>query len=370
MEKYRSCVVCSKQGNVMLYAGCPHEHFGIVSASKFCRVIVALKTLAPSQQIMMIEISGAKAAVLEHPCFLTCIITSQSSIVEKHELIFDAWQIAHLFELFYSEEIGLIVHRERAVVSAAADSYSVNTEMNFSEESTLPSGGKLFADFASNFVDKLLLREPLCSEWILPLTSADDIVGCSLVSSDGVEILKLPAQICPDVVHFGYRDLLRCCATIQSVIDQAMEMMKLMNDKEAELKESTAMASLDTSRLEGQRQTPRVVNLGTHGPNSYQALLLPISNGPMNVSLCLIVYYWFSTAACLCTGGPLSTLTSNASHDSDVMSQAVDDSSRPFDPCSSHPASSRGNGSDIVRFQKWNTPAGPIVEYTFAVFFF
>ncbi len=349
----------------MLYAGLPYETLGIVSASKLCRVVVALKTLAPTQQIMMIDIAGAKAAVLEHSCFLVCILTSQSSLVEKHELIFDALQIAHLFELFYREEIELIVHRERAVLSAAADSYSVNTEINFlerSDESNLPFARNFFVDFSSKFVDKLLLREPLCSEWILPLISADDIVGCSLINSDGDEILKLPALCGPHVVLFRHSDLHSCCATIQLVVEQAIEMMvKLMKETETESKGSTAVASLDSSRLEGQLRIQKTVNLGGHGPNSYNALMLPISNGPMGKSLCLVVYYWYSTAKSkidsLIAQVPHSPLTSCTSQVTRVQSlprnQASDDRSLPYNPCSSHVARNSGCGSD---FQKWNGP--------------
>ncbi len=349
-------MICSKQGNVMLHAGFPHETLGIVSASKFSRVVVALKTLAPNQQITMIEISGAKAVVLEHSCFLVCILTSQTSPVEKHELIFDALQIAHLFDLFYSDEIGLIVHREKAVVSAAADSYSVNTEINFSEHSAelnLPLGTKFFADFASNYVDKLLLREPLCSEWILPLLSADGVVGCSLVSGDGDEVMKLPAHFGPDIAHFGYQDFLMCCTTIQSVIEQAMELLKIMNETGADSKETTATARpclKGTSRLEGRLRTLRVMNLGTHGHNSYRALLLPTSNGPMSLAnkctgLCLIVYYWYNTAAFPKTEDPYTALASYTQLSGDEslpMHDAVDHSA-----CSSREAINRGDGSVI-----------------------
>ncbi len=352
----------------MLYAGFPYENLGIGSASKFCRVVVATKTLAPTQKIMMIDISGAKSAVLEHSCFLVCILTSQASLVEKHELIFDALQIAHLFDLFYSAEIGLIVHRERAVVSAAADSYSVNTEMNFSEcsdELNPPLGRTLFADFSSNYVDKLLLRPPLCSEWTMPLMSADGIVGCSLVNSDGDEILKLPAHFGPGVGHFGYHDLIGCVATMQSVIEQAMEMVKIMNETGAGAEEPTEKARpshTGTSRWEGQLRALRVVNLGIHGLNSYRALLLPTTNGPLSVAnkragLCLIVYYWFTTGASQCSEGSYTALTSCtqvSGAESLLINHAVDESA-----CPSHEATNRGNRSVLGKVQEWSgRPAG------------
>jgi hypothetical protein len=362
MNKYRSCVICSKQGNVLLYAGIPCENLGIASASKFCRVVVALKTLAPNQKIMMMEISGAKVAVLEHSCFLACILTHQCSPVEKHELILDALQIAHLFDIFYSEEIELIVHRERAVASAAAESYSVNTELNFLEQSDELNHPllerKLFADFASNFVDKLLLREPLCSEWILPLLSADDVFGCSLVNNDGDEIFKLPARIGPDFGHFECDDLLMRSATIQLVVEKAMEVMKIMTDIEAESNESKAKVSPCHTELDGQLHTLRVANLGSRGPNSYHALLLPTSNGPMSMSLCLIVYYWFSTAESQFAEGSYTAVASHvAGTESLPMTHDVDDYSRP--PGLSHEATTRGNRAVLGRLQEWNgAPAG------------
>ena len=101
----RHCVVCTKYGNLIFEGGCPVEKIGNFNSLKFCKLAVALKSLAPTEQFITVEMGDTKAIVLEHLHFLTCVIVPKIDCFEKFVLVFDALQITHFLEMFYSKEL-------------------------------------------------------------------------------------------------------------------------------------------------------------------------------------------------------------------------------------------------------------------------
>ena len=112
MSSSRASVVCSRQGSFILHGGGRLEVLGILSAQKFCKFVVALKSLAQNQKIMAVDLTECRAVVYDNSRFLSCIIVPKCSYVEKHDMIFEALQIGHHLDLFYNVELEQVAAQE------------------------------------------------------------------------------------------------------------------------------------------------------------------------------------------------------------------------------------------------------------------
>ena len=292
----RACIVCSKQGNLIFSGGCLLDALGIQSSRKFCKFVVALKTLAPDQKIMSVELNESRAIILDNLRFLTCIVCLKVSSIEKYELIFELYQIAHLLDLYYSIEIDRISYQEMETALETARTYSASTEINFAGDCTGDFfEAKEFSDFASNYAERLLGNQPLCSEWANPLLTAPGILNCSLLNYEGW-IFELPGR--QDISEQFSR--LLCCAHTKSLVFlHARELMGNASDsndgpfisQEASNVENSVLGSQSHCMIYSDaREGYRVVNLASISMYCYHVCLFIVPNGPMGRKLCLVVY--------------------------------------------------------------------------------
>lgn len=265
-------MVCSSQGSLILLCGCSLDHFGISNADKFCKFIVALKTLASNQTVIEVEMEGNKTLVFGCSRFMTCIITTRISASQRHDVVFEALQIAHLFDLLYSAEIDVLMDQELSSAAAAAEMYSASTEIKVSANCDGRGkfyGSSIFADFALHYVEKLLSHPHLCSEWALPLASADGIIKCKLVDNEGSTLFDLPAKI-SETQHLS--DALTLHNSKAIVVSHALDLMK---------------TARELSFSAHQKGCCQVLSLGS----AISSCLWPILFGPLGRSLCLVIYF-------------------------------------------------------------------------------
>ena len=266
-----------------MHGGDRLEVLGILSAQKFCKFVVALKSLAQNQKIMAVDLTECRAVVYDNSRFLSCIIVPKCSYVEKHDMIFEALQIGHHLDLFYNVELEQVAAQEMAAAAEAAEFYSAATELKSSDALNLScnmTDGKQFSDFASNYVDKLLDRQPLCSEWMLPLTTAaPGILISSLIDQDGHIIFELPAR---DISCNDFFYLLACRRIRSLVVSHATDLMKAPDS--TDIRHTKSICGETRSRY-------RVVTIAQKSSTCYQVCLFSIPHGPMGSKICLAVLF-------------------------------------------------------------------------------
>ena len=175
-----------------------------------------------------------------------------------------------------------------------ARTYSASTEIKSAADFTGDFfGGEEFSEFASNYVEKLLCNQPLCSEWVCPLLSAPGILSLSLMQHEG-SIFDLPA--CNDIPE-QFTRLLSCAQTKSLVLNHARDLMRISSGSN-DGPHSSQAAKNENPVCDSQiqpRDGYRVVNLANISMSCYQACLFMVPSGPFGRKLSLVVYICSNT---------------------------------------------------------------------------
>jgi hypothetical protein len=275
MTLERACIVSSSRGSILFHCGCSLHKLGISSADKFCKFVTALKTLASRQHIIDFDVGSNKAIVYENHRCMTCIIIPKISCNQRHDLIFEALQISHLLDIFYSSEIDHLRDEEASAAVAAADNYSAVTETKCMDHDHKFgdnfSGSKAFADFASHYANQFLSRPPLCSEWASPLINTSGVLLCSLIDHEGRKVFDIP----PNDSRDEYSSYLLAHQKMKEIVIHTIEFLNDTKSADGNLINSAECGSY------------KVLSMGS----TFSCCLMRITSGPLGRSLCLAIYY-------------------------------------------------------------------------------
>jgi hypothetical protein len=226
---------------------------------------------------------------------LTCVIVPKIDCFEKFVLVFDALQITHFLEMFYSKELNAIAEREESTVETSANLYSIDTELQFTDNTSLRIGSVFseeFAEFGLHYVDQLLKRPPLCWEWLMPLVSSDGIILCTLINREGAVILEIPSSRLDSSEQDASYHLFACPNTRALMQEKAVKLVrsiKIEDNLDEKAKESGA--GIDHDKYLHQDSCCQHVFTQERVGRRINVILMPILSGPMNVALCLIIYF-------------------------------------------------------------------------------